>query len=157
MEIRSITQADVPGVVKLMRDFAKFENLADYCEITEAKLHDALFGRSSFVEAAVVVDEQLGVIGYAIFYPHFASFRGQTGFYLEDIYIDDKFRKQGLGEKMIRAIARLAAERGFERIDFQVLDWNTPAVNFYLKLGAGRDDSERHFKFTDDAFRSLAS
>jgi ribosomal protein S18 acetylase RimI-like enzyme len=58
---------------------------------------------------------------------------------------------------MLRTIAGIAANRGFDRIDFQVLDWNTSAVNFYLKLGAVRDDSERHFKFTDDAFRSLAA
>lgn len=144
------------GVVKLMRDFAEFEKLGEYCKITEEKLSKAMFGQGSFVEAIVAV-ENGSLIGYAIFYPHFASFRGQIGYYLEDIFIKDEFRGKGLGEFMLRTIAKIASDRGFERIDFQVLDWNTPAVNFYKKLGADRDESERHFKFTDAAFRSLAS
>ena len=94
-------------------------------------------------------------IGYAIFYPNFATFRGQRGLYLEDIYIRDTYRGKGVGEAMLREIARFAAERGYERLDLLVLDWNTPAVNFYKKLGAVRDDDERHFKFTDDAFKKL--
>jgi ribosomal protein S18 acetylase RimI-like enzyme len=156
MEIRSIRIGDIPGVVKLMRDFAAFEDLADYCEISEKKLEEVLFGPRSFVESLVSVELDKAV-GYCIFYQHFASFRGQSGFYLEDIFIEDGFRGRGLGEAMIRRIAKIAGERGLERIDFQVLDWNESAVNFYFKLGAERDDSERHFKFTDEAFRSLAS
>jgi len=96
-------------------------------------------------------------VGYAFFFPNFASFRGQRGFYLEDIYIAESYRGKGVGEAMLRELARLAASRGYERIDFVVLDWNTSAIEFYKKLGAEMDRSERHFKFTDDAFRSLAS
>jgi GNAT superfamily N-acetyltransferase len=157
MEIRSIKPDDVEGVVRLMRAFAEFENLLDYCEITAEKLEKVLFGPGSFVESLVAFDDDGKLIAYSIFYPHFASFRGQTGYYLEDIFIDDSFRGQGLGEALLRTIANIASKRGFDRIDFQVLDWNTSAVNFYLKLGALRDDSERHFKFTDDAFKALAA
>jgi ribosomal protein S18 acetylase RimI-like enzyme len=92
-----------------------------------------------------------------MFYPYFASFRGQSGYYLEDIFIAEDFRRNGLGEAMVKIIAKLARQRGFERIDFQVLEWNTPAVKFYEKLGAIRDDSERHFKFIDSSFSSLIS
>ena len=157
MEIRAIKPEDVKGVVSLMRAFAEFERLLDYCEITVEKLENVLFGPGSFVESLVAFDDDGKLIAYSIFYPHFASFRGPTGYYLEDIFIDDSFRGRGLGEAMLRTIANIAAKRGFDRIDFQVLDWNTPAVNFYLKLGAVRDDSERHFKFTDEAFKSLAA
>ena len=157
MEIRAIKPDDVAGVVRLMRAFAEFERLLDYCEITVEKLENVLFGPGSFVESIVAFDDDGKLIAYSIFYPHFASFRGQTGYYLEDIFIDDSFRGQGLGEAMLRTIANIAAQRGFDRIDFQVLDWNTPAVNFYLKLGAVRDESERHFKFTDEAFKALAA
>ena len=68
---------------------------------------------------------------YSIFYPNFASFRGQRGMYLEDIYISPDYRGRGIGEAMLREIARIAAAHGFERIDFQVLDWNKPAIDFY--------------------------
>lgn len=154
IQIRKSTPDEVPAIVRLMRDFAEYENLLDYCEITEERLHEVMFGENGFVEGLVAFhgDEP---IAYAMFYPYFASFRGQCGFYLEDIFIAEDFRRNGLGEAMVRIIARLAKQRGFERIDFQVLEWNTPAVRFYEKLGAIRDDSERHFKFIDRSFSSL--
>ena len=154
IQIRKSTPDEVPAIVRLMRDFAEYENLAEYCEITEERLLDVMFGDEAFVEGLVAFHEQEPV-AYAMFYPYFASFRGQCGYYLEDIFIAEEFRRNGLGEAMVRIIARLAKQRGFERIDFQVLEWNTPAVKFYEKLGAIRDDSERHFKFIDDSFRTL--
>ena len=154
IQIRKSTPAEVPAIVRLMRDFAEYENLGDYCEITEERLFDVMFGEQAFVEGLVAFHQDRPV-AYAMFYPYFASFRGQCGYYLEDIFIAEDFRRNGLGEAMVRIIARLARQRGFERIDFQVLEWNTPAVKFYEKLGAIRDDSERHFKFIDSSFNSL--
>ena len=154
IQIRKSTPNEVPSIVRLMRDFAEFEDLGDYCEINEDRLFDVMFGDDAFVEGLVAfhADEP---VAYALFYPYFASFRGQCGYFLEDIFIAEEFRRNGLGEAMVRIIARLAKQRGFERIDFQVLEWNTPAVKFYEKLGAIRDDSERHFKFIDHSFQSL--
>jgi len=96
-------------------------------------------------------------VGYALFYPNFSSFRGERGLHLDDIYIRDEYRGTGVGETMLRDIAHIAASRGFERIDFQVLDWNTAAVKFYKKLGAVSNDEETHFKFAGEAFTALAS
>ena len=156
LTVRAIVPEDVPSVIALVREFAAFENLSDFCEVTEESLSAAMFGDRAVTQGLIACDGETA-IGYAIFYPNFASFRGQRGFYLEDIYINDAYRGKGVGEAMIREIARLAAAHGFERIDFLVLDWNTPAVRFYQKLGAVRDDDERHFKFTDDIFKKLAS
>jgi GNAT superfamily N-acetyltransferase len=156
IQIRKSTPTEVPSIVRLMRDFAEYEDLAEYCEISEERLLDVMFGDDAFVEGLVAFHGE-DPIAYAMFYPYFASFRGQCGYYLEDIFIAEDFRRNGLGEAMIKIIARLARQRGFERIDFQVLEWNTPAVKFYEKLGAVRDDSERHFKFIDDSFSSLIS
>jgi ribosomal protein S18 acetylase RimI-like enzyme len=97
------------------------------------------------------------MVGYALFYPAFSSFRGERGLYLEDLYIDPEYRRHDLGHRMIKALAARASELGYERIDFLVLDWNEPAVNFYLKHGAERNDDESHFKFAGDAFRVLAA
>ncbi len=156
IEIRHCTPDDIPAIVRLMRDFAEFENLGSFFEVTEERLHSAMFGEKCFVEGLIAAEGKRA-FGYALFYPYFASFRGQTGFYLEDIYIHEDYRRHGVGQAMVRSIAALAAERGHERLDFMVLDWNTPASNFYVKLGAIRDDDERHFKFIDDAFRQLVS
>jgi ribosomal protein S18 acetylase RimI-like enzyme len=154
IQIRKSTPGEVPAIVRLMRDFAEYENLANYCEITEERLFEVMFGDDAFVEGLVAFHSE-EPIAYAMFYPYFASFRGQCGYYLEDIFIAEDFRRNGLGEAMVRIIAKLAKQRGFERIDFQVLEWNTPAVKFYEKLGAIRDDSERHFKFIDGSFNLL--
>ena len=154
IQIRKSSPDEVPAIVRLMRDFAEYENLAEYCEITEQRLFEVMFGEEAFVEGLVAFHDQIPV-AYAMFYPYFASFRGQCGYYLEDIFVAEDFRRNGLGEAMVKIVARLAKQRGFERIDFQVLEWNTPAVKFYEKLGAVRDDSERHFKFIDSSFTSL--
>jgi len=146
---------DVAGIIDLMRDLAEYENLADYCEITEEKLNAAMFDDGAFVEG-LVANNNGRFIGYALFYPYFASFRGQRGFYLEDIYVDGEYRGKGVGEMILKEIAKTAKSRGFERIDFQVLDWNEPAIKFYKKLGAESNSEESHFKFTGQSFEKLA-
>lgn len=154
MKVRHAVEADIPAILELMRQFAEYENLLDYFEITVEKLSRALFDAGKFVNC-LVADNEERLYAYAIFYPNFSTFRGQMGMYLEDIYISSGCRGQGVGEAMLREIAKIALDRGCERIDFQVLEWNRSAIGFYEKLGAVRDDTERHFKFTDAAFRNL--
>lgn len=155
MKIRGIEENDLTAVIGLMREFAKYEDLVEYCTVTEDRMWDAMFGEHGYVEGLIAFD---GVkpVGYALFFPCFASFRGERGMYLEDIYIDPEYRRHELGISMIRRIAAIAVGRGLERIDFLVLDWNDPAVTFYLKHGAEKNDDESHFKFAGDAFRTLA-
>ena len=153
--IEKAAAENVPQIIALIREFAEYENLSDFCEVTEERLSAALFGETKVAEAIIVFQEE-AAIAYAIFYPNFASFRGQRGIYLEDIYIKQEFRGAGLGETILKYIARFGKERGFERMDFQVLEWNTPAVKFYEKLGATRDEEERHFRFVGESFAKLA-
>lgn len=156
LSIRNIRPEDLAAIISLLREFATFEDLSDYCAATEERLHAAMFGNNAIVEGLIAFDGETP-IGYALFYPNFSSFRGQRGLHLEDIYITSKCRGLGVGETMLKEVARITASRGFERIDFHVLDWNTPAIKFYEKLGAVRNADERHFKFTDSAFDELAS
>ncbi len=156
MKIRNIVETDIPAVITLLQEFAAFENLSHAFEITEARLRIAMFGDAGFVEGLIAEDGETAA-GYALFYPSFASFRGQRGVFLEDIYVKPEHRGKGIGEAMLKEIASIAAARGFERIDFQVLDWNTPAIQFYKNLGAEFNDEATHFKFTDEAFAQLAS
>jgi len=155
IEIRNAVLHDIPQIVELMRRFAEYERLLDHFEATEESLADAMFGHEAFVNG-LVADNNGRLAGYALFYQNYATFRGQRGMYLEDIYISPEFQSKGIGEAMLRRLAKIAIDRGCGRIDFQVLEWNRPAISFYEKLGAVRDDTERHFKFTDEAFRRLA-
>ena len=139
----------------MIREFAAFENLSEFCEVTAESLTDALFGANACVEGLLAFSGDESAIGYALFYENYASFRGQRGFYLEDLYVKPAFRGRKIGEAFLKRIAEIAASRNFRRIDFLVLDWNEPAIKFYGKLGAVRDESERHFKFTDEAFEKL--
>jgi GNAT superfamily N-acetyltransferase len=155
ISIKPIEPDHLPAVIELMREFAAYEGLSDYCEITVERLAAAMFDDGSFVEGlAALAEEKL--IGYALFFPSFASFRGECGLYLEDIYVQQAYRRDGVGIKLLKEIARSAGSRGMERIDFQVLSWNEPALTFYRKHGAVSNDDETHFKFSGGAFRILA-
>ena len=158
MDIR-ITRAaekDVASIVRLIKEFAEYEHLSDLCEVTGEALSEAMFGPDAFVEGLMAFNGERAV-GYSLFYPCFATFRGQRGFWLEDIFVAADHRAHNLGEKMLREIARIGKARGIKRIDFLVLDWNIPAIGFYKKHGAVKGESERYFKFTDEEFERLAS
>ena len=155
ISVEKASEENIPQIIVLMREFAEYEKLLDSFEVTEERLKTALFGDGKVADAILAFDGD-AAIAYAVFFPYLATFRGQRGFYLEDIFITKQARGRGVGEQMLKYIAKLGKARGFERIDFQVLKWNTPAINFYEKLGAVRDDEERHFKFTDEAFQRLA-
>lgn len=155
LKIKKTTRQDIPQIIELIKEFAAFENLSEFCEVTEENLRDAIFGKNSCVESLMAFNEDKP-IGYALFYQNFASFRGQRGLYLEDLYIKTEYRGRKVGEAFLRKLAQIARSRNFRRIDFMVLDWNEPAIKFYKKLGAAMDESERHFKFTDRAFEELS-
>lgn len=148
--------SDVPAIIELMTEFAEYEYLLEFIEITVEDLTEVICGKSAFVEGLVVFDNAK-TIAYALFFPHFASFRGQKSIYLEDIFITEKYRRSGLGKEMLRRIARIGKQQGAVRMDFQVLNRNTSAVNFYLQNGADINEDERHFNFTGDSFERLTS
>ena len=137
-----------------MRDFAEYEKLGKYFALSEEKLSAVMFEDEAYVHGIVALDAG-EMVAYALFYKSFASFRGQSGIYLEDIFIDSGYRGMGVGEAMLKKIAQMAKAEGAERIDFQVMDWNAPAISFYEKLGAVSNQNESHFKFSDDAFEAL--
>ncbi len=156
LKIKTAAENDIPAIIKLMHEFAGYENLFGYLEITGEKLFRAMFGEQGFVQSLIAFDDEKPV-AYALFFLHFASFRGEFSVYLEDIYVTESYRKSGLGEMMLKRIARIGKEKGAVRMDFQVLDWNTPAINFYKKHGTEINESERHFKFSGEAFEKLAA
>lgn len=156
-KIKSATESDVPQIVRMIGDFAEFEKLSQFCEVTAEKLSAAMFGARACVEGLIAFDNANNAVGYALFFENFASFRGQRGVYLEDLYIAPEARGAGLGLQLIKRVAQISRERGGERMDFQVLNWNAAAIRFYEKLSAQIDESERHYKIVDRDFERLAN
>ncbi len=155
MKIQTAKENNTAQIVEMIREFAAFENLSDYCEVAEENLFEAMFGANPCVEGLLAFETN-EPIGYALFYENFASFRGQRGLYLEDLYIKPEHRGHKIGEAFLIKLAQIAKQRNFERIDFLVLDWNEPAIGFYKKLGAEMNPDERHFRFVDEEFRKLS-
>ena len=131
------------------------KKLSAWCEVTEDDLHEAIFGRKGFVKSLVALSGER-YIGYALFYPAFKSFRGERSIFLEDLYITPDMRGNGLGFVMLREVAKYAKAEGFDRMDWQALKWNTPAVKFYENLGAEYDDENFDFRLRGQAFAELA-
>lgn len=155
-EIKTAVEKDIPAIVKLLREFAEFEKLENDFHITEKELTEVAFGEKAFVYLLVALAEK-EIIGFALLYPKFASFRGERSLYLEDLYVRPNERGKGSGLAMLKKAARLAKENGFQRLDWQALNWNTPAIDFYHKIGAESDDSNMNFRLIGRNFENLAS
>ncbi|MDQ2746195.1 MAG: GNAT family N-acetyltransferase [Acidobacteriota bacterium] len=155
LSVRAARAEDVPAITLLIREFAEFEKLIEWCDVTDADLHAALFGAGNFVRALVALDGNR-YAGYALYYPVFKSFRGEQSIFLEDLYVTPDLRGQGLGLVMLREVAHYARENNFARMDWQALQWNEPAIDFYKRLGAEADDSNLDFRLRGDAFLSLS-
>ena len=154
--IRTAVPEDVSGMLRMMERFADFVHLRSYLTVTEGDLAEAAFGRDAFVRMLAAFEHEC-LVGYAIYYPHFSSFRGERGFYLEDIFVDEKHRGRGVGLMFLKKIAREGARLGFCRIDFQVMKDNAGAIGFYRAHGAEANEDEIHFKFAGEAFAKFSN
>jgi GNAT superfamily N-acetyltransferase len=133
--IKPVTPGEVPALLELIRELARFEHLEHEVEATVESLHQALFGPQP-VAGALLARGDGGLAGYAIYFFTFSSFVGRAGIWLEDVYVQPQFRKQGLGRQLIEAVARVGVERGCGRFEWTALDWNERALDFYRGLGA---------------------
>lgn len=156
MSVRPARAADVATIAVLIREFAEFEKLSAYCEVTVGDLHTAIFGENGFVRALVALSGNV-CVGYAMFYPIFKSFRGERSLFLEDLYVTPNERGRGLGFAMLAEVAKYAEAQGFNRMDWQALKWNEPAIDFYKKLGAQSHDENFDFNLRGEALAKLAA
>lgn len=156
LSARAARAADVPAIAVLIKEFAEFEKLSNRCEVTDNDLHQAIFGKASFVQALVALSGNI-YVGYALFFPVFKSFRGEYSIFLEDLYVTPEKRGNGLGFVMLAEVAKYAKAQGFARMDWQALKWNTPAIDFYKNLGAETDDANLDFCLRGEGFDRLAS
>jgi GNAT superfamily N-acetyltransferase len=153
--LRPATIADVPVVLGFIRELAAYEQLGHEVVATEPLLAEPLFGPRPAAE--VIIAELNGAaVGFALFFHNFSTFLGCPGLFLEDLYVQPHARGSGIGKALLRHLAGLAVARGCGRMDWNVLDWNEPAIGFYKKLGADVLPDWRTCRVTGDALKVLA-
>jgi len=153
--IERATERDLPLILGLIRSLAEYEKLADAVVATEDTLRESLFvKRAAEVVIGYAGDEPAG---FALFFQTFSTFLGVPGMYLEDIFVEPGFRRQGLGEALLAHLATLAVERGYGRVEWSVLDWNELAIGFYKKIGAQLMDDWTICRLSGDPLKRLAA
>jgi GNAT superfamily N-acetyltransferase len=156
LSINAASPADVPLILSLISELAEYEKLSHEAVATEASLHDSLFGAKPGAEAVVAwLDGEPA--GFALFFHNFSTFLGRRGLYLEDLFVRPSFRGRAIGKALLIHLAALAVERGCGRFQWQVLDWNKPARDFYERLGAKADPSWIGYRITGEALEQLAA
>jgi len=153
--IRSATKADVPIVLSFIKKLADYERLSHEVTATEEVLRKTLFGRKSTAEVAIGYLNKEPV-GFVLFFHNYSTFLGRPGLYIEDLFVDESFRRRGFGRALLLYVARLAEERDCGRLEWAVLDWNEPAVAFYKKLGAVPMSEWTVFRVTGEGLSHLA-
>ncbi|HET9651440.1 MAG TPA: GNAT family N-acetyltransferase [Usitatibacter sp.] len=133
--IRPAAPADVADLLRLIRGLAEYEKLAHMAVGTEPMLHAALFGPRPSAEALIAL-RGAKAVGFALFFTTFSTFLCKPGLYLEDLFVEPAHRGHGIGKALLARLAALARERGCGRLEWRVLDWNQPSIDFYQSLGA---------------------
>jgi GNAT superfamily N-acetyltransferase len=154
--IRAATKSDVRVILAFITQLAAYEHLSHEVVASEKILRATLFGRRRTAEAAIGYFEKRP-IGFVLFFHNYSTFLGQPGIYIEDLFVDEAFRRRGFGAALLRYVARLANQRKCGRLEWSVLDWNEPAVKFYKKLGAMPMSDWTVFRVTGEALTRLAA
>ncbi|WP_084250478.1 GNAT family N-acetyltransferase [Sphingomonas mali] len=154
LTIRPATPQDVALILRFVRELAEFEREPDAVKATEESLSYALFNERS--AEAVIAEQEGKPMGFALFFHNFSTWTGRKGLYLEDLYVTPEARGSGVGTALLRHLAGIALDRACARFEWAVLDWNTPAIDFYTAMGADSLDEWRIRRVTGDALVKLA-
>ncbi len=154
--IRTATSDDVPTIAALIRELAEYERLSDQVVLRESDLQRRLFGEQPCAEV-LMAEEKGSTVGFAVFFHNFSTFLGRPGIYLEDLFVRPAHRGKGHGKQLLLEVARIAVERGCGRLEWAVLDWNTPAMDFYRSFGAVPIYDWTIFRVTGDALEQLGT
>ncbi|WP_250034683.1 GNAT family N-acetyltransferase [Paractinoplanes maris] len=134
--IRTAEVGDVPQIRAMIRELAEYERAPGQAKASEAQLVEALFGADPAASALIAEDDRTDIVGYAVWYPFFSTWTGTRGMHLDDLYVRPHARGEGHGRALLAALAAACVERGYERFEWRVLNWNEPAIGFYRSLGA---------------------
>ncbi|KPC79515.1 MULTISPECIES: GNAT family N-acetyltransferase [Streptomyces] len=156
--IRVATPEDVPAIHAMVRELAEYEKALDEANATVEQLREALFGERPAAYAHVAVSDDDGeVVGFALWFLNFSTWRGVHGVYLEDLYVRPERRGGGYGKALLRELARICVERGYGRLEWSVLDWNAPSIAFYESLGARPQSEWTVYRLHDGALAELGA
>ncbi|MEV0640164.1 GNAT family N-acetyltransferase [Streptomyces sp. NPDC050619] len=156
--IRTATPADIPALHTLIRELADYEKSLAEAKATPHQLHEALFGAHPAAYAHLAVDDTTHEpVGYAIWFLNFSTWRGVHGIHLEDLYVRPTARGTGHGKALLTELARICVDRGYARLEWSVLNWNTPSIAFYDSLGAHPQDDWTAYRLTDEALTRLGA
>ena len=157
--IRKATSEDVALILTFIRALAEFEREPDAVTATEADLLRDGFGAEPYFHCLISEwDDGSGPrpAGFAFYFFNYSTWTGRPGLYLEDLFVHPEFRGHGIGKALLARVAAIAVDKGCPRLQWEVLDWNTPAVEFYRSLGADFLDEWRNVRMTEKAIRALA-
>ena len=155
LSITPATPADVPTILSFIRELAEYEKLLDRVTATDQLLHETLFGARPYAEVLMARLDG-SPVGYALFFHNYSTFLARPGVYLEDVYVRPAFRGRGVGKALLREVARVAQQRNCGRLEWSVLDWNKPSIDFYLSLGAKPLDDWTMYRMDEAAIAALA-
>ena len=146
---------DIPLVLRFIRELAEYEKLEHEVVATEELLEEWLFKKNAAEVILASADGQ--DLGFALFFPTFSTFLGRSGMFLEDLYVMPEHRGCGIGKALLRELARISVQRGYGRLEWQCLDWNTPSIDFYLSLGARQKSEWTEYCISGDTLTALAN
>jgi len=154
--IRQAVTADTPRILQLIKDLALYEKAPNEAIATLEQIEQSLFSDrpSAYAHVAEVDGE---VVGISIWFLNYSTWLGKPGIYLEDLYVDPEHRGKGLGLALLKELATICVERGYERLQWWVLDWNEPSIEFYKSLGAEAMDEWTVYRVSGEALRKLGS
>ena len=154
-QIRFAQEADVSTILRLICELAEYERAPNEVVATEGELRKVLFGTHPAAEVLLATDAG-ELVGFALFFHNFSTWMGRRGLYLEDLFVRPALRGKGYGRALLVRLAQIAEERDCGRMEWAVLDWNEPAIQFYRKLGAAPMEEWTVFRLTRDGISSLA-
>jgi len=153
--IQNATADDLPTILYLIRELATYERAPNDAVATEEGLREVLFGERPAAEV-LIAREGEAAVGFAVFFHNFSTWLGRPGLYLEDLFVRPEDRGKGYGRALLVHLAQIAQERGCGRMEWAVLDWNEPAIQFYRTLGAAPNEEWTIFRLTRDKIAKLA-
>jgi GNAT superfamily N-acetyltransferase len=154
--IRPATRADVSTILDFIRGLAAYEREPHAVVATEDDLLRDGFGEQPYF-SCLIAEEDGAPAGFAFYFFDYSTWLGRPGLYLEDIFVYPEFRGRGIGKLLLQRVAAIAVEKGCPRMKWEVLDWNTPAIDFYAAMGAEFLDTWRNVRISGEALRQLAS
>jgi GNAT superfamily N-acetyltransferase len=155
ISIAPASERDAPVILNFIRQLAEYEKLSHLVVATEANIQENVFGANAVAEVLLAYWNEEPV-GFALYFRNFSTFLGQAGIYLEDLFVEPEQRGKGIGKALLIRLAQIAKERGYGRLEWAVLDWNTPSIEFYRSLGAVPLDEWTGYRLTGDALSRLA-